>query len=125
MPYVKSGAQRKVETNSALMVSEAEALVRTLEWKVLQQLTQFSLRATSLSNRIQVVDSIAIGLSSFKKKYLFGTGNLERLRALVIGNDRITAVSAILEIDETDPMQGLPQPLPVNSCSTASARGPV
>ena len=96
VPYVKSGAQRKVETNSALMVSEAEALVRTLEWKVLQQLTQFSLRATSLSNRIQVVDSIAIGLSSFKKKYLFGTGNLERLRALVIGNDRITAVSAIL-----------------------------
>ena len=73
----------------------------------------------------QVVDSIAIGLSSFKKKYLFGTGNLERLRALVIGNDRITAVSAILEIDETDPMQGLPQPLPANSCSTASARGPV
>ena len=95
MPYVKSGAQRKVETNSALMVSEAEALVRTLEWKVLQQLTQ-SLWATSLSNDIQVVDSIAIGLSSFKKKYLFGTGNLERLRALVIGNDRITAVSAIL-----------------------------
>jgi len=72
VPYVKSGAQRKVETNSTLMVSEAEALVRTLEWKV--------------------VDSIAIGLSSFKKKYLFGTGNLERLRALVIGNDMITAV---------------------------------
>jgi len=87
VPYVKSGAQRKVETNSTLMVSEAEALVRTLEWKV--------------------VDSIAIGLSSFKKKYLFGTGNLERLRALVIGNDMITA------------------PLPANSCSTASARGPV
>jgi len=72
VPYVKSGAQRKVETNSTLMVSEAEALVRTLEWKV--------------------VDSVAIGLSSFKKKYLFGTGNLERLRALVIGNDMITAV---------------------------------
>ena len=35
LPYVKSGAEQKVETNSALMLAEAEALVRTLEWKVL------------------------------------------------------------------------------------------
>ena len=40
----------------------------------------------------QVVDSVAIGLSSFKKKYLFGTGNLEKLRGIVLGNERITAV---------------------------------
>jgi len=72
LPYVKSGAEKKLETNSTLMLAEAEALVRTLEWKV--------------------VDSVAIGLSSFKKKYLFGTGNLERLRGIVLGNERITAV---------------------------------
>ena len=38
---------------------------------------------------------MAIGLSSFKKKYLFGTGNLEKLRGIVLGNERITAVSGI------------------------------
>jgi len=72
LPYVKSGAEKKLETNSSLMLAEAEALVHTLEWKV--------------------VDSVAIGLSSFKKKYLFGTGNLEKLRGIVLGNERITAV---------------------------------
>ena len=35
---------------------------------------------------------MAVGLSSFKKKYLFGTGNLEKLRGIVLGNERITAV---------------------------------
>ena len=40
----------------------------------------------------KVVDSMAVGLSSFKKKYLFGTGNLEKLRGIVLGNERITAV---------------------------------
>ena len=35
LPYVKSGAEKKLETNSSLMLAEAEALVRTLEWKVL------------------------------------------------------------------------------------------
>ena len=34
LPYVKSGAEKKLETNSSLMLAEAEALVRTLEWKV-------------------------------------------------------------------------------------------
>jgi len=82
LPFVKSGAEKKLETNSSLMLAEAEALVRTLEWKV--------------------VDSVAIGLSSFKKKYLFGTGNLERLRGIVLGNERITA------------------PLSTHSCAAAS-----
>ena len=36
LPFVKSGAEKKLETNSSLMLAEAEALVRTLEWKVLQ-----------------------------------------------------------------------------------------
>ena len=35
LPFVKSGAEKKLETNSSLMLAEAEALVRTLEWKVL------------------------------------------------------------------------------------------
>ena len=35
LPYVKSGAEKKLETNSSLMLAEGEALVRTLEWKVL------------------------------------------------------------------------------------------
>ena len=35
LPYVKLGAEKKLETNSSLMLAEAEALVRTLEWKVL------------------------------------------------------------------------------------------
>ena len=35
LPFVKSGAEKKLETNSSLMLAEGEALVRTLEWKVL------------------------------------------------------------------------------------------
>ena len=105
LPYVKSGAEKKLETNSSLMLAEAEALVRTLEWKV--QLQQNILSSTHVCAPIrsstmwaplsswlfpQVVDSVAVGLSSFKKKYLFGTGNLEKLRGIVLGNERITAV---------------------------------
>ena len=105
LPYVKSGAEKKLETNSSLMLAEAEALVRTLEWKV--QLQQIILSSTmsvlQFGHQLcgflfllwlfpQVVDSVAVGLSSFKKKYLFGTGNLEKLRGIVLGNERITAV---------------------------------
>jgi len=97
LPYVKSGAEKKLETNSSLMLAEAEALVRTLEWKV--QLQQNILSST------HVADSVAVGLSSFKKKYLFGTGNLEKLRGIVLGNERITA------------------PLPTNSSAAAPTRG--
>ena len=109
LPYVKSGAEKKLETNSSLMLAEAEALVRTLEWKV--QLQQIILSSTMSVLQFgchqlcgflfllwlfpQVVDSVAVGLSSFKKKYLFGTGNLEKLRGIVLGNERITAVSGI------------------------------
>ena len=38
LPYVKSGAEKKLETNSSLMLAEAEALVHTLEWKVQKML---------------------------------------------------------------------------------------
>ena len=65
---------------------------------------------------------MAIGLSSFKKKYLFGTGNLERLRGIVLGNERITAVSlAELELDDEQiQIEGFYQPLSTHSCAAAS-----
>ena len=50
------------------------------------------LSSMAVSTCAQVVVSVAVGLSSFKKKYLFGTGNLEKLRGIVLGNERITAV---------------------------------
>ena len=54
------------------MLAESRALVETLDWKV--------------------VDSIKIGLNSFKKKYLFGHGNLFKLEEKVASEERITAV---------------------------------
>ena len=65
---------------------------------------------------------MAIGLSSFKKKYLFGTGNLERLRGIVLGNERITAVRpAELNVDHNQmQIEGFYQPLPIN-CSAAAS----
>ena len=65
---------------------------------------------------------MAIGLSSFKKKYLFGTGNLERLRGIVLGNERITAVSLTeLNVDHKQfQIEGFYQPLSTNSSAAAS-----
>ena len=55
LPYVKSGAEKKLETNSSLMLAEAEALVRTLEWKVqLQQIILSSTRVCACSHSVVI-----------------------------------------------------------------------
>jgi len=71
-PFIRYGKYIKSDTNADLMLAESLALVETLNWKV--------------------VETIKIGLESFKKKHLFGTGNLELLENKVITEDRITAV---------------------------------
>ena len=72
-PFVKTGAASKMaETTPELMMQESVALAETLDWKV--------------------VDSQAVGLLSFKKKYLFGSGRLDMLRERVVKDGRITAV---------------------------------
>ena len=58
--------------NDQLKLEESRALVETLNWRV--------------------VDSIRIGLNSFKKKELFGEGKLKELEALIGKDSSITAV---------------------------------
>lgn len=68
-PFVrKAGDHIRTE----LLLAESRALVETLDWTV--------------------VDHIPIGLSSFKKKHLFGSGNLTLLRDRVEQDSSITAV---------------------------------
>lgn len=71
-PYIREGPDMKSETTSHLMMEESVALVNTLEW--------------------QVVDTLLVGLSTYKKKYLFGSGKLEELGGRIAANPRITAV---------------------------------
>ena len=56
-PFIRFGGKMKADTNHELMLAESVALVETLDWVV--------------------VDYLTIGLSSFLKKHLFGTGKLE------------------------------------------------
>ena len=71
-PFIRTGPQQQVTATRQLMLDESVALAETLDWKV--------------------VDTVSLGLSSFKKKYLFGSGNLEMLREKVAANQSITAV---------------------------------
>ena len=71
-PFISSGPKRNTETTSQLMLDESRALVSTLDWKV--------------------ADEMLVGLSSYKKKFLFGSGKLDQLRDRVESNCNITAV---------------------------------
>jgi len=71
-PFIRLGPHRKQDTSPDLMLAESRALAATLDWRV--------------------VDTVTIGLNSFKKKLLFGSGNLEMLRARVAANPKVTAV---------------------------------
>ena len=68
-PFIRFGGKVKADTNHELMLAESVALVETLDWVV--------------------VDHLTIGLSSFLKKHLFGTGKLELLRENISANIRI------------------------------------
>jgi len=71
-PFIRFGHAAKKDTNNQLMLEESIALVRTLNWKV--------------------VDHISIGLASYKKKVLFNIGKLTELEQRVATNHKITAV---------------------------------
>ena len=62
--FVRFGGKVKTETSQELMLAESVALVETL-------------------------DQLTVGLSSFLKKHLFGTGKLELLRENISANIRI------------------------------------
>jgi len=71
-PFIRHGVAAKKDTNNQLMLEESLAMVRTLGWKV--------------------VDHKSIGLASFRKPFLFGSGKLTELDNLVNSNHKITAV---------------------------------
>jgi len=71
-PFIRYGQDSKKDTNHQLMLEESLALVRTLGWKV--------------------VNHKCIGLASFKKPFLFGSGMLRELEEMVDYNQKITAV---------------------------------
>ena len=68
-PFLRTGNS---ETTKELMLDESKALIETLNWKV--------------------VNSMCIGLSSFKKAELFGSGKLAEIQELISNDPRITAV---------------------------------
>ena len=71
-PFIRYGGQVKADTNHELMLAESVALVETLDWVV--------------------VDHLTVGLSSFLKKHLFGTGKLNLLKEKISTNTKITSV---------------------------------
>ena len=71
-PFIRYGTAVKSDTDQTLMLAESKALVETLGWRV--------------------VDTVTIGLNSYKKKYLFGSGNLSLLQEQIAANQKITAV---------------------------------
>jgi len=71
-PFIRYGQLSKKDTNHQLMLEESIALVKTLDWKV--------------------VDHITVGLTSFQKKHLFGTGKLKLLEEKVTSDQKITSV---------------------------------
>lgn len=54
------------------MLQESIALVQTLNWKI--------------------VDHLTIGLSSFQKKQLFGSGKIKLLEEKIANNSKITSI---------------------------------
>ena len=70
--YFRYGQLSKKDTNHQLMLEESIALVKTLDWKV--------------------VDHTTVGLTSFQKKHLFGTGKLKLLEEKVTSDQKITSV---------------------------------
>jgi 50S ribosomal subunit-associated GTPase HflX len=66
------GPDVKLETTPSLMIEESMALVRTLNWKI--------------------VESLLIGMRNFNKKYLFPEEMLNALTEAVQKDLRITAV---------------------------------
>ena len=71
-PFIRFGQKVKTDTNKELMLAESVALVQTLDWVV--------------------VDHITIGLNSFQKKHLFGSGKLQLLEEKISTNTKITSV---------------------------------
>ena len=71
-PFIRFGSMVKADTNPELMLAESIALVKTLNWKV--------------------ADHMVIGLSSFHKKQLFGSGKLKLLEEKVANNMKITSI---------------------------------
>ena len=63
--FFRYGGKAKADTSHELMLAESVALVETLYWVV--------------------VDHLTVGLNSFLKKHLFGTGKLELLRQFETG----------------------------------------
>jgi len=71
-PFLKELKSQNRNMRLPLAVAESRALVSTLNWAV--------------------IDEVTIGLTSFNKSHLFGSGNLEMLREKVLTNSRISAV---------------------------------
>ena len=71
-PFIRFGGKVKADTNQDLMLAESVALVETLDWVV--------------------VDHLTVGLNSFQKKHLFGSGKLEVLKEKISTNSKITSV---------------------------------
>ena len=70
--FFRFGGKMKTDTSQELMLAESVALVETLDWVV--------------------VDHLTVGLNSFLKKHLFGTGKLELLKEKISTNTKITSV---------------------------------
>ena len=71
-PFLRFGVASKKDTNQQLMLEESIALVNTLGWKV--------------------VDHTCVGLNSFIKPFLFGSGKLADIESIISTNEKITAV---------------------------------
>ena len=71
-PFIRYGQLSKRDTSHELMLQESIALVQTLNWKI--------------------VDHLTVGLSSFQKKQLFGTGKIKMLEEKIANNSKITSI---------------------------------
>lgn len=72
-PYVKWGANKDRTTSPEIKLEESKSLIRTLnDWKV--------------------VDTMKVGLTSYRKQTFFGPGNLDSIASLVKQDKRISAV---------------------------------
>lgn len=72
-PYIKWGANKDRSTRPEVKAEESESLVRTLSgWKV--------------------IDTMLVGLTSFRKHTFFGPGNVDAIALKVQQNKRVSAV---------------------------------
>lgn len=72
-PYVKWGANKDRETSPDVKLEESVSLIRTLsDWKV--------------------VDTLKIGLTSYRKHSFFGPGNMDTIATKIRDDKRISAV---------------------------------